>query len=130
VVLACRPSPAGDVAHGTKGDMHRVRSRRDHRAWWHAGQRTGGARPTMRSCRRAPGGLRGGAEQGEAEWHSTRQRRGGEAEKNRRRWRVPIGGELRWPTAPVGRPYSTRGPRRGEGRSAMRTRVVGGVSSI
>jgi hypothetical protein len=57
------------------------------------------------------------------------QWRGGEADKNRRRWHVSVGSELRWPTAPVGRPCSTRGPRRGERRSAMRTRVVGGVSS-
>jgi hypothetical protein len=40
----------------------------------------------------------------------------------------PVGGELQWPAAPVGRPCNTRGPRRGEGRSTTRTTSTGGVS--
>jgi hypothetical protein len=94
-----------------------------------AGRRPDGARPVTRSCRRAPRGLCGGAGLGEAERGSPSRRRGGGAGKTQRQRRVRVSGELWWPAAPVGRPCSTRGHRRGEGRSAMRMRVAGGVSS-
>jgi hypothetical protein len=46
-----------------------------------------------------------------------------------RRRRLGGGGELLWPVAPVGGPCSTRGPRRGDGRSTTRTTATGGVRS-
>jgi hypothetical protein len=80
----------------------------------------------MRSSRQARRGPQEGAGHGEAAGRSSRQQRGGEAERRRR---LGGGDVLQWPAAPLGRPCSTRGLRRGEGRSTMRTTTTGGVSS-
>jgi hypothetical protein len=88
----------------------------------------GGDWLTMRSSRQARRGPREGSGHGEVAGCSPSRWRNGEVEKTRRR-RVPVDDELRWPAGPIGRPYSTRDPRRGEGRSATRTRVARGVSS-
>jgi hypothetical protein len=66
-VSSCGPNPAGDTACGTvtvraSGALVTQSTRAVH-TQWRAGRQPSGARPAMRFCRRALGGLRGGVGQ-------------------------------------------------------------------
>jgi hypothetical protein len=127
--LALLAQPSG---RGTRAGPHQWRYGADPRRGRRA-QRVLVGGLAVTDLRRSPAGGHGegpGKAPGMVRWWGCSPRRwhGGEADKTCWWWCVPVGCELWWPAAPVGGPCSTRGPHRGEGRSATKMRVAGGVS--